>query len=47
LIHQPASSLETEGARFVPMSPEQFAVFQKAEPAKWAKTIKDANIKVD
>jgi len=39
--------LETEGAKFVPMSPEQFAGFQKAEMAKWAKTIKDANIKVD
>jgi len=39
--------LETEGANFIPMSPEQFAAFQKAEIAKWAKTIKDANIKVD
>jgi tripartite-type tricarboxylate transporter receptor subunit TctC len=39
--------LETEGAKFMPMSPEQFAAFQKAEMAKWAKTIKDANIKVD
>src|SRR6266705_3640890 len=39
--------LETEGAKFIPMSPEQFAMFQKAELSKWAKTIKDANIKVD
>jgi tripartite-type tricarboxylate transporter receptor subunit TctC len=39
--------LETEGAKFVPMSPEQFAAFQKAEITKWAKTIKEANIKVD
>ncbi len=39
--------LETEGAKFIPMSPEQFANFQKAELAKWAKTIKDANIKVE
>jgi len=39
--------LETEGAKFIPMSPEQFAAFQKSEMAKWAKTIKDANIKVD
>ena len=39
--------LETEGAKFIPMTPEQFATFQKAEIAKWAKTIKDANIKVD
>jgi hypothetical protein len=29
------------------MTPEQFATFQKAELAKWAKTIKDANMKVD
>jgi tripartite-type tricarboxylate transporter receptor subunit TctC len=39
--------LESEGAKFVPMTPEQFAAFQKAEIAKWAKTIKDANIKVE
>jgi tripartite-type tricarboxylate transporter receptor subunit TctC len=39
--------LETEGAKFIPMTPEQFAMFQKAEIGKWAKTIKDANIKVD
>jgi tripartite-type tricarboxylate transporter receptor subunit TctC len=39
--------LESEGAKFIPMSPDQFAAFQKAEITKWAKTIKDANIKVD
>jgi len=39
--------LESEGAKFIPITPEQFAAFQKAELAKWAKTIKDANIKVD
>jgi len=39
--------LETEGAKFIPMTPEQFATFQKGELTKWAKTIKDANIKVD
>ncbi len=39
--------LETEGAKFIPMTPDQFATFQKAEIAKWAKAIKDANIKVD
>jgi tripartite-type tricarboxylate transporter receptor subunit TctC len=39
--------LETEGAKFIPMSPEQFAAFQKSEITKWAKTIKDANIKID
>src|SRR5438270_10062348 len=39
--------LESEGAKFIPITPEQFAMFQKAELGKWAKTIKDANIKVD
>jgi tripartite-type tricarboxylate transporter receptor subunit TctC len=39
--------LETEGAKFIPMTPEQFATFQRAELSKWAKAIKDANIKVD
>ena len=39
--------LETEGAKFIPMTPEQFAMFQKAELSKWAKTIKDANLKID
>jgi tripartite-type tricarboxylate transporter receptor subunit TctC len=39
--------LETEGAKFIAMTPEQFGAFQRAELAKWAKTIKDANIKVD
>ncbi len=39
--------LENEGAKFVPMTPGQFAAFQKAELAKWAKTIKEANIKID
>jgi tripartite-type tricarboxylate transporter receptor subunit TctC len=39
--------LDTEGAKFIPMTPDQFATFQKAEITKWAKTIKDANIKVD
>jgi tripartite-type tricarboxylate transporter receptor subunit TctC len=39
--------LESEGAKFIPMTPEQFASFQKAELTKWAKTVKDANIKVD
>ncbi|TMG99497.1 MAG: tripartite tricarboxylate transporter substrate binding protein, partial [Betaproteobacteria bacterium] len=39
--------LETEGAKFIPMTPEQFAAFQKSELTKWAKTVKDADIKVD
>jgi tripartite-type tricarboxylate transporter receptor subunit TctC len=37
--------LETEGAKFVPTTPETFAAFQKAESAKWAAAIKAANIK--
>ena len=37
--------LETEGARFIPTTPESFAAFQRAEAAKWAKTIRDAGIK--
>jgi len=39
--------LEAEGARFIPMTPVEFGAFQKAEIVKWAKTIKDANIKAD
>jgi len=29
------------------MTPEQFAAFQVAEIAKWAKVIKAGNIKID
>jgi len=39
--------LETEGAKFIPLSPHQFGAFQAAELTKWAKTIKDANIKAE
>ena len=39
--------LEAEGARFIPTTPGQFASFQKEELAKWAKIIKDANIKAE
>jgi len=39
--------LETEGARFIPTTPGQFASFQRDELAKWAKIIKDANIKAE
>jgi tripartite-type tricarboxylate transporter receptor subunit TctC len=39
--------LEAEGARFIPMTPEQFATFQRSELAKWGKMIREANIKVD
>ena len=39
--------LEAEGARFLPMSANQFGEFQKDELAKWGKTIRDAGIKVE
>ena len=39
--------LETEGARFISTTPAQFAAFQKDEMVKWAKIIKDANIKAE
>jgi tripartite-type tricarboxylate transporter receptor subunit TctC len=39
--------LESEGAKFLPMTSDQFATFQKSELVKWAKAIKDANIKVE
>ena len=39
--------LEAEGAKFIPMTHDQFGAFQKVEITKWAKTVKDANIKVD
>jgi tripartite-type tricarboxylate transporter receptor subunit TctC len=39
--------LESEGAKFLPMTPDQFAAFQRAELAKWAKAIKEAGIKLD
>jgi tripartite-type tricarboxylate transporter receptor subunit TctC len=37
--------LETEGARFIPSTPESFAAFQKAEAAKWGKAIQEAGLK--
>ena len=39
--------LEAEGARFIPTTPGEFAAFQKDELIKWAKIIKDANIKAE
>ena len=36
--------LETEGAKFIPTTPESFAAFQRAEAAKWAKAIRDAGL---
>ena len=42
-----AKRLETEGAKFIPTTPAQFADFQREEAAKWARAIRDANIKVE
>jgi tripartite-type tricarboxylate transporter receptor subunit TctC len=39
--------LETEGAKFIPTTPQSFAAFQRAEADKWARTIREANIKVE
>jgi tripartite-type tricarboxylate transporter receptor subunit TctC len=39
--------LETEGAKFIPTTPQQFAAFQRAEAEKWAKAIRDAGIKIE
>jgi tripartite-type tricarboxylate transporter receptor subunit TctC len=35
------------GVEPVANTPEEFAAFQKAEIAKWAKVVKDAGIKAD
>ena len=39
--------LESEGARFIPTTPESFAAFQRSESARWGKMIRDAGIKVE
>jgi tripartite-type tricarboxylate transporter receptor subunit TctC len=39
--------LETEGAKFFPMSQAQFAEFQRNELARWGKIIREAGIKAD
>jgi tripartite-type tricarboxylate transporter receptor subunit TctC len=39
--------LESEGAKFMPTTPEQFAEFQRAELAKWGKAIREAGIKAE
>ena len=35
------------GAEPHPSTPEQFAAFMRAETTKWAKVVKDSNIKAD
>ena len=42
-----AARLVAEGARFIPMSPEQFGAFVKAEIAKWAPVVKASGAKAD
>jgi tripartite-type tricarboxylate transporter receptor subunit TctC len=42
-----AARLTAEGARFVPMTPEQFGAFVKAEIAKWAPVVRASGAKVD
>jgi tripartite-type tricarboxylate transporter receptor subunit TctC len=39
--------LPNEGARFIPMTPEQFGAFQKSEIAKWAPVVKTSGARVD
>jgi tripartite-type tricarboxylate transporter receptor subunit TctC len=39
--------LTAEGARFIPMTPEQFGSFVKAEIAKWAPVVKASGAKAD
>ena len=39
--------LPAEGARFIPMTPEQFGAFQKSEIAKWAPVVKASGARVD
>ena len=44
---QVAARLFTMGVENVPMTPAQFADFQRAELAKWAKIVKDGNVKAE
>jgi len=39
--------LPTEGARFIPTTPEQFGAFVKAEIAKWAPVVKASGARVE
>jgi len=39
--------LPNEGARFIPMTPEQFGAFVKSEIAKWAPVVKASGARVD
>jgi tripartite-type tricarboxylate transporter receptor subunit TctC len=39
--------LTAEGARFIPMTPDQFGAFVKAEVVKWAPVVKASGAKAD
>ena len=39
--------LTSLGAEVVGSTPEQFAAFQKADTAKWAKVVKESGAKID
>ena len=39
--------LPNEGARFMPMTPEQFGAFQRSEIAKWAPVVRASGARVD
>ena len=41
------SRLVNEGARFIPMAPDQFGAFVKSEIAKWAPVVKASGARVD
>ena len=41
------SRLVNEGARFIPMTPDQFGAFVKSEIAKWAPVVKASGARVD
>jgi tripartite-type tricarboxylate transporter receptor subunit TctC len=49
IMHSPEieKRLESEGAKFIPTTPQSFAAFQRAEADKWARAIREANIKVE
>ncbi|CAN7565239.1 Bug family tripartite tricarboxylate transporter substrate binding protein [Rhizobacter sp. LjRoot28] len=49
VIAQPETKarMETLGLEYSPNSPKQFAEFQAAEQAKWAKVAKDGNVRLD
>ena len=49
IVAQPEvkAKMESLGLEYAPNTPAQFTEFQKAEQARWAKVIKDGNVKPD